>query len=268
MNSRKRKKQSHVIATWRRGLVCLGLICALQVQPLTVLADGSLAQADLTDSAVQVNPTDATTQDNITDSAPVSEGIPEDLMGKADDSTPADDAASLVSEDTKNSVPKDSGSDTIPNTAAPDDALTGDDLMADADKEKTVNGIRFTPMKYRQEALVMNDYIAYCGLDCEACEARLATVNNDNELRIKVSKEWSELNGVEITPEMTGCSGCRIPGAKTPYCDMLCPIRQCAREKQMETCGGCPEMKYCEKVGAIIGNNPDARDRLEIAGSE
>ncbi len=156
MNSRKRKKQSHVIATWRRGLVCLGLICALQVQPLTVLADGSLAQADLTDSAVQVNPTDATTQDNITDSAPVSEGIPEDLMGKADDSTPADDAASLVSEDTKNSVPKDSGSDTIPNTAAPDDALTGDDLMADADKEKTESealvgqsaGVTLTPGEY------------------------------------------------------------------------------------------------------------------------
>ena len=38
-------------------------------------------------------------------------------------------------------------------------------------------------------------------------------------------------------------------------------------KKQIETCGGCPEMKSCEKVGAIIGNNPDARDRLEIAGS-
>ena len=49
-----------------------------------------------------------------------------------------------------------------------------------------------------------------------------ATINNDNELRIKVSKEWSELNGVEITPEMTGCSGCRIPGVKTVYCDFLC----------------------------------------------
>lgn len=73
---------------------------------------------------------------------------------------------------------------------------------------------------------------------------------------------WSELNGVEITPEMTGCSGCRIPGVKTVYCDSLCPIRQCAREKQMETCGSCLEMKSCEKVGAIIGNNPDARGRL------
>ena len=115
-------------------------------------------------------------------------------------------------------------------------------------------------MDCSKEDLIMNDYIAYCGLDCEACEARLATVNNDNELRIKVSKEWSELNGVEITPEMINCSGCRIPGVKTVYCDSLCPIRQCAREKQMETCDGCPEMKSCEKVGAIIGNNPDAEE--------
>ena len=29
----------------------------------------------------------------------------------------------------------------------------------------------------------MKDFIAYCGLDCETCEARLATINNDNELR-------------------------------------------------------------------------------------
>ena len=75
----------------------------------------------------------------------------------------------------------------------------------------------------------MNEYIAYCGLDCEACEARLATVNNDNELRIKVSKEWSELNGVEITPEMINCSGCRIPGVKTVYCDSLCEVPHTAR---------------------------------------
>ncbi len=109
----------------------------------------------------------------------------------------------------------------------------------------------------------MNEYIAYCGLDCEACEARLATINNDNELRVKVAEEWSRLNGVEITPEMINCSGCRIPGIKTVYCDSLCPIRQCAMEKQVETCGCCQQMKTCDKVGAIIGNNSDARDRLE-----
>ena len=29
----------------------------------------------------------------------------------------------------------------------------------------------------------MNEYIAYCGLNCETCEARIATVNHDDALR-------------------------------------------------------------------------------------
>ena len=108
----------------------------------------------------------------------------------------------------------------------------------------------------------MSEFIAYCGLNCETCEARLATVNNDNELRLKVSKEWSELNRVEITPEMINCVGCRVSGVKFPYCESLCPIRQCAMGRKIETCGSCAEVKSCEKVGAIIGNNSEARDRL------
>jgi hypothetical protein len=39
----------------------------------------------------------------------------------------------------------------------------------------------------------MNEYIAYCGLDCEACEARLATVNNDDVMRQRVARVWSDL---------------------------------------------------------------------------
>ncbi len=109
----------------------------------------------------------------------------------------------------------------------------------------------------------MNDYIAYCGLDCETCQARLATVKNDNELRIKVAEEWSKLNGVEITSEMINCSGCRIPGPKTPYCDSICQIRQCAMKKKLTTCGSCSRMKSCEKLSAITANNPDAVGRLE-----
>ena len=67
------------------------------------------------------------------------------------------------------------------------------------------------------DEMKMNDYIAYCGLDCETCEARLATINNDDALRQKVAELWSDLNGVEITPAMIHCTGCRIPGVKTPF---------------------------------------------------
>ena len=109
----------------------------------------------------------------------------------------------------------------------------------------------------------MKKYIAYCGLDCESCEARLATVHNDDELRKKVAKLWSDLNGVEITPEMINCVGCRIDGVKTPYCESLCSIRQCAMGRSMETCGGCREMENCEKLGAITEHNPDVLRRLK-----
>ncbi len=109
----------------------------------------------------------------------------------------------------------------------------------------------------------MKAYIAYCGLDCEKCEARLATVNHDEALRQKVAREWSELNGVEITPEMINCAGCRIDGVKTPYCESLCPIRQCALGRGVETCGDCADMDACEKLGPIIGNNSEALGNLK-----
>ena len=109
----------------------------------------------------------------------------------------------------------------------------------------------------------MKAYIAYCGLDCERCEARLATVNRDEALRRKVAKEWSGLNGVEITPEMICCTGCRIDGVKTPYCEALCPIRQCAMGKGVETCGECAGWDACEKLGAILRNSPDALRNLK-----
>ena len=108
----------------------------------------------------------------------------------------------------------------------------------------------------------MKEHIAYCGLDCESCEARLATIRNDDALRRKVAKLWSELNGVEITPDMIHCVGCRIDGVKTPYCQSLCPIRQCALGKKMATCGSCGDLESCEKVAMIIGNNADALRRL------
>ena len=109
----------------------------------------------------------------------------------------------------------------------------------------------------------MKQLIAYCGLDCEKCDARIATLNNDNELREKVAKLWSELNGVPITPEMINCEGCRVDGVKTPYCDKLCPIRQCALSKKHETCGACSQLNNCQTVGSIVHNNPDALSNLK-----
>ena len=108
----------------------------------------------------------------------------------------------------------------------------------------------------------MDKLIAYCGLDCEQCEARLATVNHDEALRAKVAQQWSEWNHAEITPDMIHCDGCRLDGVKTPYCDALCPIRQCALKKDLETCGDCPEKNACRDLFMVVHDTPQARKNL------
>ena len=105
--------------------------------------------------------------------------------------------------------------------------------------------------------------IAYCGLDCEKCDAYIATKNNDQALREKTAKLWSELNNVTILPELINCEGCRTNGVKTYYCDNLCAIRQCAMKKNVSTCGDCAQMEQCEKVAVVIGNNADALKNLK-----
>ncbi len=108
----------------------------------------------------------------------------------------------------------------------------------------------------------MNEMIAFCGLDCEQCEARLATVNDDDLMRERVAASWSKLNGVSIGPEDINCTGCRVEGVKTVFCNSLCQIRKCASEKHLECCGNCSRMLECEKLSMITGNNEDAKKRL------
>ena len=108
----------------------------------------------------------------------------------------------------------------------------------------------------------MNKRIAYCGLDCGKCDARRATLTDDNALRETTAKLWSELNHAPITPEMINCLGCRSEGVKTPFCEAMCPIRQCALKKEVPTCGSCPRLERCETVAAVIANNEEARRNL------
>ena len=108
----------------------------------------------------------------------------------------------------------------------------------------------------------MDTLIAFCGLDCAKCDAYTATKNNDQALRERTARLWSELNHVDILPEHIHCEGCRTDGAKTYYCSTLCHIRQCALLKGVDTCGRCPEMNHCPTVGELHANRPEARENL------
>ncbi|MDE5550865.1 MAG: DUF3795 domain-containing protein [Bacteroidaceae bacterium] len=109
----------------------------------------------------------------------------------------------------------------------------------------------------------MRNMIAFCGLDCEKCDAYIATKNNDQMLRKKTAELWSKLNNAPILPEYINCEGCRMDGMKTVYCENLCAIRQCALGKGVETCGNCPKMEQCSTLEAVTANNPETRNNLK-----
>lgn len=110
---------------------------------------------------------------------------------------------------------------------------------------------------------MMKQLIACCGLDCESCDARIATIKNDNELREKTARKWSELNNApEIRPETINCMGCRADGVKFAYCSHYCEIRKCVNEKDFTTCGDCNELDNCSIVSPILQHAPGAKANL------
>lgn len=109
----------------------------------------------------------------------------------------------------------------------------------------------------------MEKLISCCGLDCAGCEARIAYVTNDNELRIKTAEKWrTEYNSTEITPEMINCSGCTEAGVKLAHCNE-CKIRECTASNNFKTCGECYKLESCEMLGKIHQFVPEALANLK-----
>ena len=88
--------------------------------------------------------------------------------------------------------------------------------------------------------------IAACGLNCKECGAYIALHNNDEELRIKTSKEWTKAFGHNFAPEDINCVGCCIEdGIHGGYCH-ACPLRSCAMNKKVLNCYVCSEFQNCQ----------------------
>lgn len=107
--------------------------------------------------------------------------------------------------------------------------------------------------------------IACCGLDCGNCEARKATIANDDALRKEVSRKWCEMNHTDqITPETINCMGCRADGVKFPYCGFMCEIRKCVMAKGFETCADCAEKVSCPLLSPFVQTNEEVRTNLGL----
>jgi hypothetical protein len=109
----------------------------------------------------------------------------------------------------------------------------------------------------------MNKLISCCGLNCETCDARIATIENSDELRKETAARWQNIyNSPEIPYTSINCNGCRMDGIKFAHCD-TCQIRLCVAQKGYETCGDCAEMETCEIVAFVHKHAPEAIQNLK-----
>jgi hypothetical protein len=108
----------------------------------------------------------------------------------------------------------------------------------------------------------MEKLIACCGLDCSKCDARIATINNDDTLRKATAEKWRVgFNAPDILPEMINCTGCREEGVKFSHC-YQCEIRNCVKAKGFNTCGDCQDIETCSIVSGVHKYAPEARTNL------
>jgi hypothetical protein len=104
--------------------------------------------------------------------------------------------------------------------------------------------------------------IAYCGIDCTACPALIATLNDDQALREKTAEIWSREYHSDISPEDVRCTGCSTPdGVKIAHC-FECGVRLCAVDRQVATCADCVDYT-CAELERFLEYVPAARETLE-----
>lgn len=110
----------------------------------------------------------------------------------------------------------------------------------------------------------MEKLISCCGLDCATCDARIATITNDNDLRAATAEKWAAQFNSHITAEMINCVGCRQVGIHFGYCEECeqCEICNCVKNKGFQTCAECGEMTTCQKVVIIHQHAPEAKVNL------
>jgi hypothetical protein len=79
-------------------------------------------------------------------------------------------------------------------------------------------------------------FVAYCCLECDKCDAYIATQNNDDELWAKVAKQW------KMDVEKINCDGCKSDNAL-----FNCEAKKCAVARGLPTCAHCDDFPSCDK---------------------
>ena len=110
---------------------------------------------------------------------------------------------------------------------------------------------------------MMDDMIAYCGINCSKCPTFIATLNDSNSERKDVAEKWSKEFNVSIKPEDINCDGCLATTERIfNYCK-VCNIRKCGTKREVKNCAYCEDYA-CEKLNKFHERAaPEVKQTLE-----
>lgn len=94
-----------------------------------------------------------------------------------------------------------------------------------------------------------------CGLECNTCGAFIATKNNNNDLKKKTAKEWTERYKIDppLESKDINCLGCLSQdGPLYRHC-FVCEVRKCGLSKGIKDCKECKDYK-CDKLIELQSN--------------
>ena len=105
------------------------------------------------------------------------------------------------------------------------------------------------------------DEIAYCGLQCDTCPIRVATIKNDDAMRAELLATYFA-DHPEVTLANINCEGCHaLASVDNVFCG-ACEIRACAVTKGIVTCADCDEYP-CDIMEKFFPADSDNRKLLD-----
>jgi hypothetical protein len=107
----------------------------------------------------------------------------------------------------------------------------------------------------------MYENIAYCGLDCNKCDAYLATQAQDLERKKQIAERWTRETGTQFTAQDIECHGCKSQKL-SGWCNQVCLIRPCAENRRVATCAHCSDYQ-CAEIMRFLSTEPVAREELD-----
>ena len=100
--------------------------------------------------------------------------------------------------------------------------------------------------------------LSYCGIDCFACPAYIATKAPDIEKLTALAGEWFD-GATDHTIIL--CDGCKSDSRIMKWC-AECPTRACVIEREHQNCAYCDDYG-CEKLLKVFEMSADAKTNLE-----